>query len=435
MGGAALRVTVTLLCVACSEPLSGGSGGPSPHLAGAGGVDSAEDVGGKDSDYVEMPVTEEDAGGLPEAGLADWVFEDTVVHQVDIRIPPESLTALEASPYVFTPADFTYDGVEMDQIGVRLRGKIGSFRALTGKPKFKISFNQFTTDQRFYGLEELSLNNAVVDCSYLKEMLGYRVFAAAGVPSLRTAYAAVTVNSVPYGLYIVLETPDDRYLRDHYALPDGNFYDGKYVWYGGYSYTLLDFGLGVDDLYQLEEGVDVAHVDIAGVSNAVLTAAGTDQWGAASDAVIDWTELHRELAAEQWVGHNDGYALNTNNYRVYFDPTDGKAEILPWDLDYGFLNDTDWGMNWATPRGTVAAACWRDAACLAAQKAAMGELIPAVEAEDLPALLERYVALGNDLAVADPRRECAAADMPAWQDYMRSWVANRNDAMRTWWGL
>ncbi len=431
MGGFALS-----LVVACSETVTSvGADGPSPRLATDGSEDTAEEVGGRDSEAVEMPVTEEEAPGLSDEGLDDWVFDDTVVHQVDIRIPPDSLAALEASPYTFALADLQYDGVEMPNIGVRLRGKIGSFRVVTAKPKFKISFNEFTPDQRFYGLEELSLNNAVVDCSYLKEMLGYQVFAAVGVPSLRTAYAAVTVNSVAYGLYVVLETPDDRFLKRHYTLPDGNLYDGKYVWYGGYNYTLLDFGLGVDELYQLEEGTDVAHADIAGVSNAVLTAAGTDQWAPVSDAVIDWTEVHRELAAEQWVGHNDGYALNTNNYRVYFDPEDGRAEILPWDLDYGFLNDYDWGMNWATPRGSVAAACWRDAACLEAQKAAMAELIPAVEALDLPGKLEAYIVLANDLAVADPRRECAAADIPGWQEYMRSWVATRNDTMRSWWGL
>ena len=68
----------------------------------------------------------------------------------------------------------------------------------------------------------------------------------------------------------------------------------------------------------------------------------------------NWPEYHRELAVEQWVGHNDGYALNTNNYRPYFNPEDGLMQVLPWDLDYGFLNDSDWGMSWASPRGQLA---------------------------------------------------------------------------------
>ena len=54
---------------------------------------------------------------------------------------------------------------------LRLRGKLGSFRDVNEKPKWKLDFNQYFPDRRFYGLESLSLNNSVGDCSYLREKL------------------------------------------------------------------------------------------------------------------------------------------------------------------------------------------------------------------------------------------------------------------------
>ena len=116
--------------------------------------------------------------------------------------------------------------------------------------------------------DELSLNNSVVDCSYLKEPMAWKVFQQAGVPWLRTAWAWVTINGLPFGFYQVIETPNDDWVARHWEDSSGNLYDGKYVWYGGWSYTLLDFGIGVDDQFQLEEGEDNGNADIAAVSAA-----------------------------------------------------------------------------------------------------------------------------------------------------------------------
>lgn len=379
-------------------------------------------------------VTEEEAPPFPEDPSA-WIFSLDRIHEVALTIPDASEAALQASPYTWAPADFSLDGVELGQVGIRLRGKIGSFRALSGKPKFKVSFDQYVDGQTFYGLEELSLNNAVVDCSYLKEVVGMRMYAAAGIPHLRMAYASVTVNGSPYGLYVLVETPDDEWLARHYEAPDGNLYDGKYVWYGGYSYTLLDFGAGVDELFQLEEGTDVGNADIAAISTALLSAQGTADFYATMGALVDWNEFHRVTAVDHILGHNDGYSMNTNNYRVYFDPTDGKADLLPWDLDYTFLYDYQWGLSWAAPNGNLTYACWQDATCVEAHRAAVADVLAAYETVDWTAFQDELEALTYDATQTDPRRECAATDVQPNRDYVREWLARRPAELRAYWGL
>jgi hypothetical protein len=380
-------------------------------------------------------VTEETAPPFDDAASNDWLFALDRVHDISITLPEASRASLLAAPYVWAEGDITIDGEAVPSVGVRLRGKIGSFRALTAKPKFKIAFNEFVEDQRFYGLEELSLNNSVVDCAYTKEVVGYRVYDALGVKSLRSSYARVTVDGADYGLYVVLETPNDRWLDRVYDAPDGNLYDGKYVWYGGYNYTLLDFGAGVDTLFQLEEGEDVAHADIAAVSAALVAHQGTPGFYAAMGEVVDWDAFHRLTAVDQLIGHNDGYSMNTNNYRVYFDPEDGKADLLPWDLDYTFLYDYQWGLSWGAANGNLTYACFADPTCAAAQRAVVAELLTTFESTDWVGLLDHVDGLTYAHTQDDPRRECLATDVQPNRDYVRAWLAGKPAELRAWWGI
>lgn len=428
---------VLLLLQACGTAARVETVEPEPVAVQDSAGDDTADTGTEHipTDTAPPEVAVESVGDQDTSDLDGWLFGLDTIRLVDITLNSDSYDSLAADPYTFVVGDVRIDGETVENVGVRLRGKIGSARTIAQKPKFKIDFDEYIEDQRFYGLESLSLNNSVVDCSYLKEPLGYEVFRAAGVPALRTGYAWVTVNGADYGLYVLLETPDDRFLDRVYEDPTGNFYDGKYVWYGGYSYTLLDFGTGVDALYQLEEGMDVANADIAAISTALTAYQGTADFYTQLGALFDWEEFHREWAAEQWIGHLDGYAQNTNNYRVYFDPTDGKADIIPWDLDYAFLPANTWGMAWTSPRGQIAAWCLRDAACVADHKAAVSELVTTLEATDLAGFLAQADALTSEAAAVDPRRECSGHSVASYRAGLQTWIAGQNASMRQFWGI
>jgi hypothetical protein len=379
------------------------------------------------------PITEQRIEDQPEGD--PWIFSKEVIHQIAITLPDASVDALFALPYEQAPGDVVIDGVSLDDIGVRLRGKIGSFRTLDGKPKFKLDFNTFSENRRFYGLESLSLNNSVVDCSYLKEPLAYTVFEAIGAPASRTSYAEVTVNGEPYGLYVVVETQDDRYLKDNFADASGNLYDGKYRWYGDRNYLLLDFGEGHDAEFELEEGEDVGNSDIAAISAAFLASAGTDDFYAAMGEVLDWEQVHRVWAGEQWVGQNDGYCMNKNNNRVYFDPDSGLANWVPWDMDYSFLHDSDWSRSWASPYGNLARYCFADATCRARHREVVRDVIDIVDGLDLTGLNVALVALTRDAARADPRRECATTTIDSERTKVSAWIRGRSDELRASWSL
>lgn len=367
---------------------------------------------------------------------AAWLFGVEEIHNINILLSQESIDSIWADPYTYATADVIIDDVTAYNVGIRLRGKIGSFRDLNGKPKFKIDFNQFL-DQDFYGLETLSLNNEVVDCSYMREPIAYRVFEEMGVPTPRVGFTNVSVNGAPYGLYVMLEAQDDQWLDDNYEDSSGNLYDGKYIYETfawGYDYTLLDFHYSLAGMFQLEEGTPVKNADIFNVTQVIQSNAGSNYYDALQ-TVVDVTNFHPYIATEQWVGHLDGYSLNTNNYRVYFNPTDGLMSFLPWDFDYAFYYDYQWGMDWGNPRGDIVAYCWADSDCLQAQKEVVGNLLSHLETVDLVGYFDAINTLTFDTALADPRRECGSTSIAPDRAYLRSWILNRSDQIASEWGL
>lgn len=381
--------------------------------------------------------SEDPDSGTDTAGDADdatWqagFFSNEVVHEVAITLTEEASSALTTDPYTYTTAAATFDGEAVDGLGLRLRGKVGSFRTLDQKPKFKFDFGEFVDGQHFHGLKALALNNEVADCTYLREPVAYGVFRNAGIAASRTSFAHVTVNGQDYGLYVVVEVPDGKFLSERFPDDDaGQLYDGKYWYREDGTYTMVDFGIGVDDLFQLEEGVEDGNAAIVTMSSRILGSSAAFQADLADR--IDWDEVHRVFAVEQWVGHQDGYVMKRNNYRVYFRPSDGKMVLIPWDLDCAFLNS---GLTWSAPQGSIAGYCWDDADCYTSQAAGMSDVLGTIETATVLAEFDAMAALIEDLATADPKRECMASTMSAQQATLRSWIEGRSAAMESAWGL
>ncbi len=363
---------------------------------------------------------------------SELMFDAAFVHQVEITLGAQAIDHLFSDGYTYVHGAVTWDGYAWPDVGVRLKGKVGSFRDLNGKSGFKIDLGEWGGTERLGGLQQITLNNNVQDCSMIKTPIGYQIFEIGEIPASRVAYAWVSVNGQPYGLYTVPESVDDAFLERNYPDPTGNLYDGKYAFYGGWNYTLIDFSDPLDELFQLEEGVDVGHVDIFAITGAVQGTAYQASFYAETGLVLDWPEIHTFLAAEELVGHVDGYAMNTNNYRVYFDPVDGLAEMIPWDLDNAYIDDWAWGKSWMSPLGFIARYCWADPACYAAQREAVIDLATAVDAFPWGPEIDRWDQLTRPYVEADPRRECT--DDESTRAGLRDWMATEPGNVLSLWG-
>jgi spore coat protein CotH len=307
-------------------------------------------------------------------------------------------------------------------VGVRLRGGLGSFSSIDDKPKLELDLNHYS-GERFHGLESLSLNNSAEGCLAIQEALAYAAYDLAGVFSSRTGWAQLFVNGADYGLMLVVETQDDRWLRRNFADGSGNFYDGKYV-FSGFWPTRVDFGLGRDHWFDLEEGEDVGFADIGEISAGVLRAQETGRIGEAFEARVDWEEIVTLMHVEDWTNNGDGYTSMPNNYRVYFEP--GRPMVMsPWDTDDAFLVDLEEEGEWSEPAGNLGRVCLSDPDCSETWDV-LGAEVDEVLADGTLYELALVLADLTEVGLAgDPRRECSAAQVESEQEALLEFLADR----------
>ncbi len=371
----------------------------------------------------------EQVGSPPE-----MIYNQDVVHTLQIQLGAAEIQSLTRDPWTYVEGDVVFDGKAVDSVGVRLKGAWGSFQDLDEKANFKVDFNRYVEDQTLWGIEQLTVNNSAVDCSYLRENLAYETFARVGIHETRTAYVWVQVNGEDYGLYVLIETPDDTWLDRTFEEPGGNLYDGKYIFTEDWDFvSMVDFAPALQDYFELEEGTDVGREDVHRVTLALAQAQSDPDGFTALGELVDWDQVLRVWAAELWVGQLDGYWLNQNNYRVYFNPASGLVEMLPWDTDYAFCHDSDWGMDWHRPAGELADFCLADPTCRSALRQSSMEVLDILEDADLPGHLEGVVELIQAWALEDPRACPNPSAVLREQDRMRQWLEVRSDEVRGIW--
>ncbi len=363
-----------------------------------------------------------------------WIFSDEEVHRVEIELSVEAIEALNTDPKTYVEGAITFAGQRFDSVGIRLKGRVGSFRELSGKSSFKIDMNRYVEGQDLDGLEKLTFNNTVVDCSFTKERMAFRVFRALGIPAARTGYVYVTLNGEDYGLYPHIESIDDEFLKRHWEDPSGNLYEAEYMFTGS-AWYMPDFADGYDGLFDLEEGTDVGNEDVERVTAALNAYGGTSDFYDQLSEVVDWPHHMGTMAAEQWAGQNDGYSLNENNFYAYFDPTTGLMQIISWDMDYSYLYPSDWGFSWQSVDGRLSNLCIADPTCKAAYLEVLGGSCDTLDDLDLDQELEQIIELVEPWIAMDPRRECDDYYVSYYQGYVRNWVQNASATALGTWGM
>jgi len=257
----------------------------------------------------------------------DALFDPMHLTTVEFTLSELDYALLDAFPQEYVEATMQFtdaDGVPAppQQVGLRIKGRYGSFRPLVGKSAFKVRFNWPTAEvDSFRGLRRMTLNNMVQDPSTLHEWTAYTIFRAAGVPAPRLGYTWVRVNGEDYGLYANVETVDAIALADDLN-GTSHLYEGSY----GQDLTW-------EHLYNLEndEGSAVDRRDLRDLI-ALVEWTEDDLFFDALAASVDWTEVLAMMAVEILIGHWDGYAPTRNNYYLHFDDL-GVARLLPWGTD------------------------------------------------------------------------------------------------------
>ena len=263
------------------------------------------------------------SGGSPtdEPGLA---FGAKII-DIALTLDEAAKQSLVAAPEAGVPgqmsfrdasgADKTYD------VTIHIKGQKGSARPLDAKPAFKVKLGK---DDRFFGLEQLTLNNMVQDTTMVHEALGYQVYEAAGVNVPATGYARVSVNGQAYGLYLNLETIDTHFLKRRFGDDRGILYEGAYG---------VDLRAADAEKFQLHEGKDADRAQLKTLIRA-LDAPGDDVFYG-TPPQVDTRSFLAMMAAGTLLEDWDNY-YHSNNYRIYWNPSASRWVFIPTGIDQTF---------------------------------------------------------------------------------------------------
>jgi len=209
-------------------------------------------------------------------------------------------------------------------VGLRYRGSNSRKRP---QKSFRVKFQKDNPldDDGTVALNLLALSPA-------QQWLGYDLFRRVGVPASRTKHIRVFFNESNLEAYTQVERIDKDFLKR--VFPDassGNLYRGEKK--GDFSFR----GESVDAYrndYSKRTNVNDDWSDLIRLCQ-VLSNTPDEEYEAKVRKNMDVTNWLRFMAAHILLNNWEGgiYNFSGDDYYLYFKPPDGKALLIPWDLD------------------------------------------------------------------------------------------------------
>ncbi len=281
---------------------------------------------------------------------ASEVFKEDQVLSYHLTLTESDRTQIEEHGDLeqYVPATLKVTGgvvgsLELGKIGIRhkgayslhhcweLNGGVRNYAAECQKLSYKLSFNEYVTPTRFYGLKKLNLHASSGDATKLRELTAYATFRDFGIITSRAVPARVYINGTFVGLFFSVEDIDGRFTKFHYPEGgDGNLY--KEIW----PRTDALQQSFIDALSTNKTPPDVTDIQsfaaaVAAAKPATL-AADLKRW-------VDVASLVRYLAVDRALKNWDGitaFYSPTSPHNFYWYHDNGKEDrfhLIPWDLD------------------------------------------------------------------------------------------------------
>ncbi len=269
------------------------------------------------------------------------------VPALKIRLSEDAMEKLRKEPKTYVEAELREaDGKVWPRVGLKLKGSVGSFRAVDDRPGFSIHTGKFKGGERFYGLQRFQLNNGAQDDTLLRELISGEIARSAGVPASRCGHALVTLNDKPLGIYVLKEGFTEDFLGTFFKRTDGRLYDGGFC-----AELRKDMELDRGEPRNQERLAELLQT---------LEDPDADRQFQRLRAAVDGDAYLRYLALENILCHWDGYSFNRNNYRVYENPQTGRFHFVLHGMDQTF-GDPARALRIA-PQAAVGAILWRNPA-------------------------------------------------------------------------
>lgn len=235
---------------------------------------------------------------------------------------------------VDTRCDMLFDGRSLPSVGIKMKGN-SSFNNPSNKKSFKVDLNEFVAGQDYDGIKKFNLNNGFKDPSMMREKICLDYLNSHGVTAPRCTYARVYLNGVYWGLYMIVEEANSKFLRQHYSDDNGNLYkgdpSGDLKWYGSSASSYYAH-------YSLETDSNATSWnDLVNLIDVINNTPSSDFYDSLELVFDSWSYLNYMAGCNVFV-NLDSYIGSGHNYLVYKDSSNQIFRWIAWDVNEAFGN-------------------------------------------------------------------------------------------------
>jgi spore coat protein CotH len=281
------------------------------------------------------------------AQTADDLFSRTDLQRVDLWVHSSDWAKLKAEfqTNTYYPADMTWNGITVRNVGIRSRGR-GS--RSPHKPGLRVDFDRYTAAQRFIGLKSLVLDNVTQDGSGIHESVAMAFYARLGIPAPREIHTRLYVNNEYAGLYVIVESVDKDLLARVFGAigtdtqNDGYLYEFKWMddWKFGYlGDGLAEYKLRFEPTTHESKSDEELYRPIEMLIR-VANSTPPDRLVAELSARLDIPQAIRFIAAQLFLAETDGFlgGFGINNLYLYRLENSDVHVFIAWDADNTFYH-------------------------------------------------------------------------------------------------
>lgn len=251
----------------------------------------------------------------------------------------DGLTNMLAHEPVYVPADLKMGSKTWWKVGLRFKGNsslIGTWSSGSKKLPLHLDVDHLEDlhpeikNQRVWGFQKLSFNNAYNDSSLLRERLASDIFRDFGVPTPRESFVKVLLKhgstTDTLGVYTMVEIPDKPFLKTVFGSSSGNLYKPEGT--GARFTTMVDstFLCDANDVSDVRSMVYALH--------AIRTDTAT--WRTGLEKTFDMDGYLKWLATNTLVRNWDAYGQMAHNFYLY--GHNGQLHWITWDVGLSFQN-------------------------------------------------------------------------------------------------
>ena len=285
---------------------------------------------------------------------SDDLFNPEVLQRLELWMNSSDWSKLKAAfqENTYYPADVTWNGQTVRNVGIRSRG-LGS-RSAT-KPGLRVDFDRYSSGQQFLGLKSIVLDNLTQDQTGIKETAAMRFYTRLGIPAPRATHTRLYVNGDYAGLYGLVESVDKTMMGRIFGSIGDNVQNDGYLF--EYNYVIGSpwrFLYEGPELGSYKVRFDIktneSHADTAiwgPIEELVrlVNTSSTSTFEAAVGPKLDLPAFVRYIAAQNFAAQHDGFNGydGMNNFYFYRLENSPSHVFIAWDEDNAFLQP-DYGI-------------------------------------------------------------------------------------------